>query len=97
MAAGEVDDAEMYCRINDDPGLAAAWAEKRGDMKSATGYYRDARDFDATLRCARASGDARTVARALEWRGDYAEALAAWRSLGRKADVARVLKKIPGP
>jgi tetratricopeptide (TPR) repeat protein len=95
MADGAIEEAELYCRMNHDPGLAAAFAEKRGDMKDALRYYRDARDLDGALRCARASGDERVVARALEWRGEYAEALRIWRVLGRKADVARLLKKYP--
>ncbi|MGO9310420.1 MAG: UvrD-helicase domain-containing protein [Spirochaetia bacterium] len=95
MAEGAIDDAELYCRINHDHGLAAAWAEKRGDMKGALKYYREARDLDGALRCALASGDERTVARAREWRGEMAEALRIWKRLGRKADVARLLKKHP--
>jgi hypothetical protein len=95
MPGGSIEDAERYCRIHHDPGLAATWAEKQGDLKSAVKYYREARDIDGALRCAHASGDERTVARALEWRGDFAEALRIWRKLGRKAEVARLLKKYP--
>jgi len=95
MADGATEEAERYCRMNRDPGLAATWAEKRGEYQSAVRYYREARDLDGALRCARASGDKRTVARALEWRGEFPEALRIWKQLGRKADVARLLKKYP--
>ena len=81
--------------MNRDPGLAAAWAEKRGEFQGAVRYYREARDLDGALRCALASGDKRTVARVREWRGEVAEALRIWKQLGRKADVARLLKKYP--
>lgn len=95
MADGAIEDAELYCRINRDPGLAASWAEKRGALKDAVKYFRDARDLDGALRCAQASSDQSVVARAREWRGEYAEALRIWRKLGRKADVARLLRKYP--
>ncbi len=95
MAHGAVEDAEMYCRINHDPGLAGSWAEKRGSLKDAVRYYRDARDKDGALRCAQASGDQAMVARAWEWRGEYAQALRIWKKLGRTADVARLLRKRP--
>jgi tetratricopeptide (TPR) repeat protein len=95
MAAGATEEAERYCRMNRDPGLAAAWAEKRGDLHSAVRYYREARELDGALRCAQASADDRKVARVREWRGEFTEALRIWRKLGRKSDVARLLKKYP--
>jgi tetratricopeptide (TPR) repeat protein len=95
MQQGSVDGAELYCRVNRDPGLAAAWAEKRGDNKGAVRYYREARDLEGALRCARASGDQRQVARVLEWRGEFADALRIWKKLGRRKDVERLLRKRP--
>jgi hypothetical protein len=95
MEQGSVEDAETYCRVNRDHRLAATWAEKHGDFTGATRYYREARDLDSALRCARASKDQRQVARVLEWRGEFPAALAIWKKLGRKTDVARLLKKRP--
>ncbi len=95
MDAGSIDEAERYCRENRDPGLAAAWAEKRGDLKGAVRYYREARNLDGALRCALGSEDEPTIARVREWRGELAEALEIWKRLGRKADIARVSKKYP--
>jgi hypothetical protein len=95
MTAGAIEEAERYCRLIRDPGLAATWAEKRGDLQSAVKYYREARDLVGALRCAQASGDDRQVARVREWRGELIEALRIWKKLGRKSDVARLLKKFP--
>ena len=95
IGQGEIEEAEMFCRINDDPGLAAGYAESRGDFKGAVRHYREARDLEGSLRSARKSADERQVARVLEWRGEYREALEIWRKLGRAGDVARVLKKRP--
>ena len=97
MEAGSIEEAERYCRQNRDPGLAASWAEKRGDLKEAVRYYREARELDAALRCALGSEDEPTIARVREWRGELPEALLIWKRLGRKADVARVTKKMALP
>jgi hypothetical protein len=93
MEAGAVDEAEGYCRINEDPVLAASWAERRGDFKQAVSLYREAGDLEGALRAARASGDGRKVARALEWLGRADEAVAVWRGLGREREVERILRK----
>jgi tetratricopeptide (TPR) repeat protein len=95
MSAGSIEEAERYCFMNGDPGLAAAYAEKRNDLKAAARYYRDVRDMDGALRCAKASGDAPTIARVYEWRGEVTEALRIWKQAGRNRDVARLLKKYP--
>jgi hypothetical protein len=95
MDAGSIEKAERYCRENRDPGLAALWAEKRGDLKGAVRCYREARNLDGALRCAQGSGDELTIARVREWRGELTEALQIWKRLGRTADIARVLKKYP--
>ena len=95
MGAGSIEEAERYCRENRDPGLAALWAEKRGDLQGAVRYYREARNLDAALRCAQGSADEPTIARVREWRGELTEALRIWKQLGRKADVARLSKKYP--
>jgi hypothetical protein len=95
MSRAEIREAERFCHINSDPGLAAAWAEKRGDWKSAVKFFRESRDLDGALRCASASADGRTVARVREWRGEHSEALRIWKKLGRKGEVARLLKKYP--
>ena len=95
MAAGATEEAERYCRMNHDPGLAATWAEKNGNLKAAAKYYREAHDLDGALRCALASGEELTIARVREWRGEFTEALRIWKKLGRTADVARLVKKYP--
>jgi hypothetical protein len=95
MAAGDIDKAERYCRIHRDLGLAAAWAEKRQEFGSAVRYFREARDLEGALRCAKASSDPRLVARVHEWRGEPAEALRIWEKLNRTQDVTRLLRKYP--
>ena len=95
MAAGRVEQAELYCRINSDYGLAARYTEQRGDLKSAARYFMDARDHEGALRCFRALKDQRGEARALERLGRIAEAIAIWKKLDRKLDVSRLLKKYP--
>ena len=95
MAAGETEEAELYCRIQRNSALAAAFAEKRGDFNGAVKYFREARDLDGALRCARASSDERMLARVHEWRGEHGEALRIWKKLDRKREVARLLKKYP--
>jgi tetratricopeptide (TPR) repeat protein len=95
MAAGRIDQAELYCRINKDHGLAARYAEERGDLKPAARYFMEALDYEGALRCYRALKDQRGEARALERLGRIAEAIALWRKLGRRLDVSRLLKKHP--
>jgi len=95
MAAGRVEDAERFCRIHRDPGLAAAWAERRKDFRAALRWFREAKDLDSAMRCARATGDGKLVARVYEWQEDFGEALRAWRQLGQHREVARLLRKYP--
>jgi len=95
MEAGEIEEAEKYCRFLRDPGHAALWAEKRGEFNDAVRWFRGARDLDGALRCAQASADQRTIARVREWRGEPGEALRIWKKLNRENDVARLLKKYP--
>ncbi|MGO9410494.1 MAG: UvrD-helicase domain-containing protein [Spirochaetia bacterium] len=95
MTAGAIDDAERFCRVHRNPGLAAAWAEKREDFDAAVRYFREARDPDGAMRCAKASSDPRLVARVHEWRGEPEEALRIWEKLNRARDVQRILKKYP--
>jgi len=95
MTAGSVEEAERYCFMNADTGLAAAYAEKRGDLKAAVRYYRNALDLEGAMRCARETRDQPTIARVHEWRGEAAEALRIWKQVGRNRDVERLLKKYP--
>ena len=95
MGAGEVEKAELYCRIQRDFVLAGTWAEKRKDFAAAVRHFREGRDLDGALRCAKASADGRLVARVHEWRGEPGEALRLWKKLGRPRDVERLLKHYP--
>ena len=95
MEAGEIEEAEKYCRIQGNHGLGARWTEQRGEFKEAVRWHRDAGDLDGALRCAQASADERMIARVREWRGEPGEALRIWKKLKRKSDVARLLKKHP--
>jgi hypothetical protein len=95
MTEGAIENGELYCFMNRDYGLAAVWAEKLGNLHSAVKHYRAARDFEGALRCAQASGDEPTIARAREWRGEFTEALRIWKRLDSKADVARLLRRYP--
>ena len=95
MEARDIEKAELYCRIQRDFVLAGTWAEKRKDFPAVVRHFRQARDLDGALRCAKASADGRQVARVHEWRGEPGEALRLWKKLGRPRDVERLLKHYP--
>ena len=95
MEADEVEKAEQYCRFQRDFVLGGDVGGKTKGVRRRGSNFREARDFDGALRCAKASDDSRLVARVHEWRGEPGEALRLWKKLGRPREVERLLKQYP--
>ena len=95
MEMGRREEAELACRLNDDAGLAARYAEESGDVRDAARGYMEARDYESALRCFLAARDGRGAARAYERMGRIKEAIDLLESLGLKQNAQRLRKKYP--
>jgi hypothetical protein len=73
---------------------AAAIHDAAGDPVAACRLYREAKDYERALECARKASNDVEIARAYEGLGDYGRAVDVWSALGRKKDVARVKAKL---
>ncbi len=95
MEAGEIEKAELYCRIQRD---FVPWQGRGGKTKGTSPrgstLPRGARP-DGALRCAKASADGRLVARVHEWRGEPGEALGLLKNFGRPSRCRAAAEALP--
>lgn len=89
----DIEEALQICRQHHDYRRAGRILEERGQWVMAARHYRDGQLYPDALRCFQAAGDRAGMARIHERMGELDTAISIWESMGRKRDLARVLKK----